>query len=351
MNSIIENAIRIRNNIISSNQTIDDINTPDNVDTWLPNEELEYLLSKDLIGKNFDFPPRTRSKKINQAICAALGYPIPKTFKKNKPRFLCQNFDKYAQQSNNLQIWNDSVSLTRRYCIIILDEDNIVINVKVLSGGTLQDYDTTHKLTQKYQASLDKSNDPSNTLLSSTDTSEIIKTFGTFKEISSSSPADLPKPNELMTIKELHNKLQVLEHTSFPFTGKSRVDGDALQDLVYRALGYKEYRENGQLPDLLNQLLEIKKQLSPTVDLGLFKPDETIELEMPSVNGYIPTISDVRYAIFYCSQNENKITIEKIYLVTGKEFFKYFNLFEGKRINKKLQLHLPKELWEVPSNN
>jgi len=87
-------------------------------DLWIPDQELEELLLAGLRGVDTRLPPRTRSKLVKQRICEALGYPIPKSFKKTKPRFIGQNFDTYVQTSDNLQIWNAEISPSQRYVIL-----------------------------------------------------------------------------------------------------------------------------------------------------------------------------------------------------------------------------------------
>lgn len=344
---IINNAKRIRSNIEKSQKTIYEKLTPKDKDLWLGDQELEYLLRSSLLGNSYEGQAnRTRSKSINQDICRAMGYPVPKSFKKTHPRFVCQNFDKYAQQSNNLQIWNEEITPTRRYCLIILNDKNIVINVLILSGSTLQEFDSTGTLTTKYQANLINDYNES-TLLSSQDTENIQNVFGEFNTLATHDPAAFPTTNSIMSIEELFNHLRLLEGKSFKITGKERTDGDILQGIVYKQLGYTQYNENGQLPDLMNQLLEIKRQTSRTIDLGLFKPDDQEELNIPAINGYVPKVEDLRYAIFYCSVDDTQMTIDKVFLVTGKDFFKYFHLFSGNKQNKKIQLHLKKEYWNL----
>lgn len=344
---IINNAKRIRNNIEKSQKTIYEKTTPKDKDLWLGDQELEYLLRSSLLGKSYEGQAnRTRSKSINQDICKAMGYSVPKSFKKTHPRFVCQNFDKYAQQSNNLQIWNEEISPTRRYCLIILNDKNVVVNVLILSGSTLQEFDSTGTLTTKYQANLIKDYNNS-TLLSTHDTDNIQNAFGEFNTLVTQDPASFPTAKSIMNIKRIFNRLKLLEGKNFNITGKERTDGSILQEIVYKQLGYTQYRENGQLPDLMNQLLEIKRQTSRTIDLGLFKPDDQEELNIPAINGYVPKVEDLRYAIFYCSVHDTQMTIDKIFLVTGKDFFKYFHLFSGNKQNKKIQLSLKKEYWDL----
>src|SRR5262245_44642947 len=72
---------------------------------WIPARELETLLNRGLQGINLTkLPLRTRSKVVKTAVCKALGYPVPHSFAKTKPRFPGQMFDTYTQKSNNLQV-------------------------------------------------------------------------------------------------------------------------------------------------------------------------------------------------------------------------------------------------------
>src|SRR3990172_2191689 len=74
---------------------------------WIPTPNLELLLDAGLQGISLTgLPLRTRSKVVKEQVCSVLGYPVPSSFKKTKPRFPGQCFDTYIQKSNNLQIWN-----------------------------------------------------------------------------------------------------------------------------------------------------------------------------------------------------------------------------------------------------
>jgi hypothetical protein len=122
---------------------------------WIPETDLEVLLQDALEGISLaGLPLRTRSKVVKARICQALGYPVPQSFRKTQPRFLGQLFDTYVQKSNNLQIWNEELSPSRRYVIIRVSEDDSISRVRVVSGATLSELDTTGTLTQKYQARL-----------------------------------------------------------------------------------------------------------------------------------------------------------------------------------------------------
>src|SRR5437867_8282784 len=82
---------------------------------WIPTPELEKLLDQGLRGVSLaGLPIRTRSKLAKKHVCRVLGYPVPASFKRTKPRFPGQSFDAYVQKANNLQVWNDELAPTRR---------------------------------------------------------------------------------------------------------------------------------------------------------------------------------------------------------------------------------------------
>ena len=107
MNNHLHAALKKVKNITQSSLTIyDAIEVGDNK-IWLTAVELQEILNAALVGMNLQgLKLRTRSKVVKSAVCKALGYPIPKSFKKTKPRFIGQQFDTYTQKSNNLQVWN-----------------------------------------------------------------------------------------------------------------------------------------------------------------------------------------------------------------------------------------------------
>lgn len=335
----------------------DDVEIGDN-DFWYSSNELEFLLSRDLIGLNVEYPLRTRSKIVKEKICESLGFLVPKSFKKTQPRFPSQNFDVYTQQSNNLQIWNEEVEPARRYVLIQISDKHIIESVKVVNGSTISDLDTTGKLTQKYQASFPKKHDGGAKLLNATDSFEIPSVKNDFiKTFSGYSPSDFPQEKTLLPISVLHQRLQSLIGSRILYLGplQERNRGGELHKLVCKSLGYEIFKDDGQFPDIKHQLLEIKLQTSPTVDLGLILPGSDLSLDMPKFNGSNLKMKDVRYAIFYgflipvmhdTEPLEHLIEITDIYLVNGENFFTHFKKFEGNEINAKLQIPLPNDFWD-----
>lgn len=337
-------AQRVKNNIISSKLTIYDKVPVGDPLYWIPTSELEELLSHHLVGHNLSgLPLRTRSKIVKEEVCKALGYIPPKSFKKTQPRFLCQNFDVYTQKSNNLQIWNEEVSPSRRYVLIRICSNDEIKKVKIVTGDILSKLDKTGKLTQKYQASLISIPEDVK-LLSKTDTLEmqnIVSTYNGFKV--STSPTEHPKLNEIMPIDEVFKRLQTIVGKRLPYLGalQERNRGDYLHKLACEALGYSSFKDDGRFPDVKHQLLEVKLQTSPTIDLGLFLPSNEESLDVPQIKRQNIRMCDTRYAIFYGNLENNEIIITKCYLVTGEQFFSHYRQFSGIKVNKKLQIPLP----------
>lgn len=310
---------------------------------FLEIQQLEGTLKTALKGLNLDYPLRTRSKVLKEAVCRALGYPVPARFRKTKPRFLGQNFDTYIQKSNNLQIWNEEISPTRRYVLIRVDQRSIVTDVKVVTGETLARLDPTGTLTQKFQAKSREAITES-VLGSDRDTAHLQQQFALAEAwdrtaFPNTAPTERPIPGRLLAIATLYELLLPLtgQELTDPGLDQERNRGAALHRSVCSALGYGQYQDRGQFPDVVNQLLEVKLQTSPTIDLGLVTPDSTEPIaEVPEVRH-----CDARYAVLYGTKTERGVRLDRLVLTTGEEFFRLFQRFEGRVLNKKLQIPLP----------
>jgi len=55
---------------------------------------------------------------------------------------------------------------------------------------------------------------------------------------------------------------------------------------------------------------------------------------------------DVRYAIFYATIELGVVELTHLFLTTGEGFFKRFPQFQGKVLNKKLQVPLPARFFD-----
>ncbi|MBT9450700.1 restriction endonuclease [Akkermansia glycaniphila] len=331
-------------NIEQSTLSIYDAIDPTNPNLYIPIEELEVILSNALIGLSLaGYPLRTRSKIVKVAVCQALGYPIPQSFRKTRPRFFGQNFDVYTQKSLNVQIWNEDIDAFRRYVFFRIGEDDTITAVKVIRGAELAQYDRTGTLTIKYQATMTSRGEN----ICSPNDSETVENWivNTNDSICAASPNDFPINTQLLRITEIYRRLQPIVGQSIAYHNavQERTRGAALHDMICQYLGYSIYEDNGTYPDIFHQLLEIKLQTSPTIDLGLHSPaDHEV---IVSIDHTIFYSEDIRYAIFDGEVQEDRVILRNLYLVTGKDFTSYFPLFGGGGTNSKIQLPLPYDFF------
>jgi hypothetical protein len=316
-------------------------------DYFLPGGDLESILRGGLMGLNLNYPLRTRSKVLKSKVCEILGYPVPTSFKKSQPRFPGQDFDTYVQKSNNLQIWNEEIVPARRYVIIRLDESSHVTGVRVVTGEILARLDTTGTLTKKYQA---KSRDPITTsvLVSQSDAYGVHEAIAAIPHrrltLAQSGGRELVLDfSRFLRVDALYKKLLGLmgRRLSDPGLDQERNRGAALHKAVCEVLGMPAYSETGSFPDVLEQLLEIKLQTASTIDLGLVSPDDATPL------AFLPLVRhcDVRYAVFYGAVVGAEVRLDHLVLTRGADFFTFFQRFEGKVVNSKLQIPLPRNFF------
>jgi hypothetical protein len=353
MKSKKNNNNQIKNHIESikySGKSIYDEISPTS-ELWFSNELLEDTLKFKLVGKIIpNVPIRSRSKIIKTMICESLGYPTPPTFKKTQPRFYGQNFDLYVQKSKNLQIWNEEIDLNRRYVIVIISDEMEIINIKIITGQNLILLDKTGTMTSKYQARIPDNSSTIN-LISKKDTDQIIPylTDNYNVSLSSTKPNEQPTKNLLLPIQQICKRIESLIGTSIkdPGLDQERNRGNEFHIKVIEKLGFNKFKDDGQFPDIINQLIEVKLQTSPTIDLGLVLPTSN-ELLL-SVDRLKVSHCDVRYLIGGGKTDGENVIINKLFLVSGKDFFQFFQLMEGKVVNKKIQIPLPKNFF-IPTN-
>jgi hypothetical protein len=207
--------------------------------------------------------------------------------------------------------------------------------------------DTTGTLTQKYQARLVCSSQPAE-LISATDTDVVKPAVNPMAILQRLSPTDNPTAGAVLPIAAVFSRLAPLVGAAFPDRGRDqeRRRGGDLHRLVCKSLGYPTYADDGRFPDVRNQLLEVKLQASPTIDLGLVCPSSRDPLDIPMLQGSQLRHCDVRYALFYATTNGVTVTITHFFLTTGEAFFSRFPQFQGKVLNKKLQIPLPADFFE-----
>ena len=318
-------------------------------DLYFPLEQLEIHLRESLSGLWIGGPIRSRAKLAKQLVCESLGYSAPRSFAKVQPRFPGQNLDVYVQQANNLQVWNVEIDPTRRYALIHPGPDDVVTDVRVVTGDVLASLDTTGTLTGKYQAKR-KVGRTGSVLVSEADTLNMTALLGDAESMefnANDSTADVPTVGRVLPIKIVYERLLPIIGLELDNPGQTqeRLRGEALQELVADYLEVGTYANIGQWPDIRSQAIEVKLQTSPTIDLGLVLPSSTDSAEMlaPSLKH-----SDVRYAIVYGTPTlQNKIHLDNLVVCTGAKFFDEFQPFGGLIVNRKIQIHLPQGFFEA----
>ena len=312
--------------------------------------ELENRLNANLVGQVWNYPIRTRSKVAKQAVAEVLGYPVPSSFRKTQPRFPGQRLDISVQMADNLQIWNEEVDPGRRYALIRVTNEGVVARVRVVTGEVIALWDRTGTLTSKYQA---KRRTPAqgSKLVSPSDTEDFVAALGPGNvepiDLRDLSPTIRPAPGSVLDIEHIHERLLRLVGVEFvdPGVTQDRSRGIVVQQLACEALELAEYGDIGQFPDILCQALEVKLQLSPTIDLGLVLPDSTSAAQEL---GFGLRHADARYSIVYASRPASgRILIDAVVTSTGRDFFTEFQRFEGNVQNRKLQIPLPRDLFEI----
>jgi hypothetical protein len=195
-----------------------------------------------------------------------------------------------------------------------------------VTGDVIAKLDKTGKLTTKYQAS---SRVPvtQSSLVSNADTPNVVKAL----------------TGAMLPVQDLYTSLQTVVGTTIinPGIDQERNRGGALHEAVCKCLK-KSWSDCGQFPDVQDQLLEIKLQTAPTVDLGLVCPDSTEEIA--SLPGF--KHCDVRYAVIYGTMVPAGVRLDHLILSTGADFFTFFRRFEGNVQNAKIQIPLPARFFD-----
>ena len=124
-------------------------------------------------------------------------------------------------------------------------------------------------------------------------------------------------------------------------TARTKNRGQALERVILRLLGYRVDASSGlegQYPDLKNQLLEVKIQDSPTVDLGKYTPLEPVVVH----EAFPITTEDVRYMIVLMDRKSS--CVQGIILMPGKYLADYFSYVDG--VSGKCQRTIPMSFFD-----
>ena len=118
-----------------------------------------------------------------------------------------------------MQIWNEDIELLRRYVIVQVVSNNVVTKVKVVTGNTLAQLDTTGTLTQKYQARMILSESKLE-LITAKDTEFLQPAVRSEVDLRGFvSPISDPKEGQILPIGQVFERLQGLIGESFPEVG------------------------------------------------------------------------------------------------------------------------------------
>lgn len=314
---------------------------------WIPAPELETILRAALCPRQLDkLANRTRSKVVKQHVCGALGYPEPPSFKRVRPRFPGQALEVHTQKSNNVQIYNQEIVPVCRYAIFRVSDHHEITHVRVMTGESLALLDTG-TLTAKYQARLVGGEHAVE--LISKDDSDRIQPLAKGKSAKLTvRPTEHPSAESLLPIRTIFTRLKAVVGKTFADRGRDqeRNRGGDLHRLVCEALGYNSYADDGRFPDVRHQLLEVKLQTSPTIDLGCVLPSSEAPLDTPQISGTQIRHCDTRYAVFEGVTDGMTVRIIGLHLATGRDFLTRFRQFGGLGQNLKRQIRLPTDFFD-----
>lgn len=151
-----------------------------------------------------------------------------------------------------------------------------------------------------------------------------------------------PDINHLFSIELLKKMVAVKLIGQKLNTAATKNRGQALEKEVIRLLGYGENENEllyGAFPDIRNQLLEVKVQDSPTVDLGKFSPEK----EEIVIEGSDFTTFDVRYLI--ALTNPETQIIEGVILSPGEKLGELFSYVSAQ--SYKCQRAIPMAFFDL----
>lgn len=330
------------------------------------------LCLKDIIGKSVKITgkPRTDGSTIRKLVSDCLSvystciaaeeteYEIIPPRRKGIPRLLLELVDTYIVTSGanyNLQVWNrfpNSKSALIEYkngkkiraCdirFVFLKIDlnkSIIESIIILTPAYIEKkFGQFGKPTIKHQIIISekKREEIKGVVLLGTDTKRMSgicrKTYKQPTEKMTEFPEE-SKPfciellSKLIAEKLLETKLQSTDT-------KNR--GQILERKTMSLLGYKSNLVGGY-PDVPNQLLEVKVQDSPTIDLGKYSP-EFEEIIYSNI-----TTKDIRYLIALTNSKTN--LIESVVLVSGKELGDIFSFVSDTSF--KCQRSIPMSFFE-----
>lgn len=353
---------------------------PKLVGTLTSGEKLaEYF--KELIGSQFVLTGKTRTdgSNIRKLIASILEkHPLPELAEaghyeivppkgKGIPKITREFIDTYivtSGSSYNLQVWNRNPAVDTllisyesgenlkctdvKFVFVKINmDDNTISSILILTPAYIESkFGKFGKPTIKQQLLIS-----SKTRKNIINSKDKIVFYQDSKKLSISVCDDYAKPIADMTeepkVGDLFSINLLKERVAEKLIGfklpaaATKNRGQALEKKVLELLGYDVKDSDllcGDFPDIRNQLLEVKVQDSPTVDLGKFSP-ETEELVSKDAKF---TTFDVRYLI--ALTNPKTEEIEGIILSPGEKLGELFSYVSAE--SYKCQRSIPMSFFD-----
>lgn len=290
------------------------------------------------------------------------GYEIVPPKRKGVPAFLREYIDTYivtTGDSYNLQVWNRnpnsaSVQVDLKNGETLLASDVRFVLGKIDSNNCIESIVImTPEYIERRFGKFGKPTIKQQLIISNKKRSDIINKGSMVifdKNISESLLADKDEiidkntsikaePSKVLPLEEISERVTdklIGEKLDIELSTKQR--GQQLERLVAYQLGYRaiEKELDGGYPDIRNQMLEVKVQDSPTIDLGKYSP----QFEEMINNDF--TTRTIRYLIALTNAVNGRI--DGIIICPGEDLGKHFTYVADKSF--KCQRSIPMSFFE-----
>ncbi len=358
--------------------TIDFKLPPSDIDLVLDGESLSKFL-QPLVGTTFVLTnkPRTDGSALRKLISNHLSKTItlegagPKDYyivpykKKGVPKMLLELLDTYIVTTGtvyNLQVWNripasnsslvnyqngDKIRCSDIRLALVKVEDNTISSITVVTPTYIEkEFGKFGKPTVKHQLTMtDRQRkaviESESHILLGKDTANMLCKVSDSAIKNKEKMTSKPVIGELLSMRRLNELVAEKLIGQNLSASDTKTRGQSLEKKVIELLGYTDDNLEvlaGGYPDVPNQLLEVKVQDSPTIDLGKYSP----ELEDEFMVGEDYTTKDVRYLI--ALTNPKTGTIEGVVLMAGEQLGEYFSYIAN--VSYKCQRSIPMTFFE-----
>jgi hypothetical protein len=337
-----------------------------------PEQLVENL--KSLIGEKFPLTgkPRTDGSNFRKMVTnhllsnyipeEAVEYEIVPPKQKGVPSFLREYIDTYIVTSGvnyNLQVWNRNPNSSSvqvdlkngetllasdvRFVLGKINVDEIIESIVIMTPEYIENrFGKFGKPTVKQQLII--SNKKREEILKKhsmivADTNISVDLLDTENNTVVGDVNIKDEPERVLPIETINQQVtEKLLGEKLDISLSTKQRGQQLERMVAYQLGYKRLHEGleGGYPDIRNQMLEVKVQDSPTIDLGRYSPqfEEQINEEF--------TTRTIRYLIALTDASNGKI--DGVVLCPGDELGKHFTYVAEKSF--KCQRNIPMSFFD-----